>query len=270
MGKKFTDKIAVITGASSGMGREFALRIDGEESFDEIWLIARRTERLEEIASSCKNPARAISMDLTKSEAWDEYKRMLESENADVRVLVNAAGFGYFKGFLDMDLERQLAMIDLNDKALVLITHMTIPYMERGGRIIELGSGSCFTPLPNFNIYASSKIFVLHYTKALNYEIKKYGLRATCFCPGWVETEFLGKATARPTATVPKEMKPMLKCEDVVKRCVKASIKGKTMCVTNWYTKLQHLLFKTVPDNLLTNTWMGMQKEPEAEKNGKN
>ena len=151
-------------------------------------------------------------------------------------------------------------MIDLNVKALVLITHMTIPYMERGGRIIQLGSGSCFTPLPYFNTYSSGKVFVLHYTKSLNYEIKKYGIRATCFCPGWVHTEFLGNATAKADVTRPKEsaIKPLLNCEKVVKGCVKASDKGSTMYGTNWYTKMQLLLFKILPDPILTKLWMGM------------
>ena len=135
--------------------------------------------------------------------------------------------------------------------------------MERGGRIIELGSGSCFTPLPYFNTYASSKAFVLHYTKALNYEIKKYGIRATCFCPGWVETEFIGKATANEGATHPSEsaMRPLLSSKKVVRGCVRAANKGKTMYVTNWYTKLQHLLFKLVPDCILTRAWLSMVKK---------
>jgi short-subunit dehydrogenase len=153
-------------------------------------------------------------------------------------------------------------MIDINAKALVLITHAVIPYMEKGGRIIELGSGSCFTPLPYFNVYAASKSFVLHYTKALNYEIKHLGIRATCFCPGWVDTEFLGIADTGDV-TVPKKTKPLLRVEDVVRRCIKASLKGRAMCVTNWYTKLQHLLFKIMPDCILSRAWLGMLKHPE-------
>ena len=151
MGNK--KNIAVITGASSGMGREFALRIDGEEKFDEIWLIARRAEKLAEIAKACKNPARAISMDLSKPESWSEYKSMLETENADVRVLVNAAGFGHFGGFLDMDLERQLAMIDLNDKALVAMTYHTLAHMSDGGKIYQLKGGKSFNALKYVHIY---------------------------------------------------------------------------------------------------------------------
>ena len=156
-------------------------------------------------------------------------------------------------------------MIDLNVKALVLITHMTIPYMERGGRIIQMGSGSCFTPLPYFNVYSSGKVFVLHYTKSLNFEIKKYGLRATCFCPGWVHTEFIGNATAKSSVTRPRDnaMKPLLNCEKVVHGCVKAAEKGRTMYVTNWYTKLQHILFKLLPDPILTHLWLGMLEKGE-------
>ena len=139
--------------------------------------------------------------------------------------------------------------------------------MKRGGRIIQLGSGSCFTPLPHFNIYSSSKVFVLHYTKSLNYELKPYGIRATCFCPGWVDTAFLPKSLDAPGAYVPKNMKPLLDCERVVKGCVRASIKGKAMYVTNWYTKMQHVLFKLLPDPILTKMWLGMLKknEPKGE-----
>jgi len=263
--------IAIITGASSGIGSEFARQLKSMAGVEEFWFIARRTEKMEALRDELGVKAKIISADLSLPEGIDAVREALSAEKPTVRFLVNAAGFGNFGAFDQIPENDIVKMIDLNDKALVLITHMTIPYMERGGRIIELGSGSCFTPLPNFNIYASSKIFVLHYTKALNYEIKKYGLRATCFCPGWVETEFLGKATARDTVTKPKSMKPMLKCKDVVRRCVKASIKGRTMCVTNWYTKLQHLLFKTVPDNILTNLWMGMQQQPKEDAaNGKN
>ena len=140
---------------------------------------------------------------------------------------------------------------------------MSVPYIVRGGRVIQLGSGSCFTPLPHFNVYSSSKVFVLHYTKSLNYELRPYGIRATCFCPGWVETPFLAKSKNSPGAYVPTKMKPLLDAGKVVSGCVRASIRGKAMYVTNWYTKLQHVLFKLLPDPILTRLWLGM-----LEKNG--
>ena len=250
--------IAIITGASSGIGEEFARQLHLSEGIEEFWFVARRRERMEELTARLGVKAKIITADLTTEDGINIVRAALEEEKPQVKYLVNAAGFGNFGTFEELAESDVVKMIDLNVKALVLITHMTVPYMVKGGRIIELGSGSCFTPLPAFNVYASSKSFVLHYTKALNFEIKKYGLRATCFCPGWVETEFLGKATAKSDVTMPKSMKPLLSCERVVKKCVRAARKGRAMCVTNWYTKLQHMLFKLTPDSLLSRTWVGM------------
>lgn len=250
--------IAIITGASSGIGAEFAKGYAGR--VDELWLVARREDKMIELGESLGVKYKVITADLSKKEGIEAIRSALESEKPKVKYLVNAAGFGDYGAFDEIDESRVEMMIDLNVKATVLITHMTVPYMERGGRIIQMGSGSCFTPLPYFNIYSSGKVFVLHYTKSLNYEIEKYGVRATCFCPGYVETEFIGKALADSNVTRPRpdSMKPMLSCEKVVKGCIKASDKGKTMYVTNWYTKLQHLLFKILPDPILTKMWLGM------------
>ena len=249
--------IAIITGASGGIGSEFARQLAGLGICDEFWFVARNEERMKKLANELGIKAKIIAADLTSMDGINKVRAALEEEKPEVGFLINASGFGNFGAFDEISEDEVIKMIDLNAKALVLLTHMTVPYMEIGGRIIQLGSGSCFTPLPYFNIYSSSKVFVLHYTKSLNYELKKYGVRATCFCPGWVETEFLGKSTANGN-THPKSMKPLLKCEDVVRGCIKASIKGKAMYVTNWYTKLQHLLFKIVPDCILTKLWIGM------------
>ena len=258
--------VAIITGASSGIGREFAKQIRNRLGIDEFWFIARRADRMESLRDELGVKAKIISADLTERTGIETVRAALESEKPKVKYLINAAGFGKFGSFDQLDESSIEKMIDLNAKALVLITHMTIPYMQRGGRIVQLGSGSCFTPLPYFNVYSSSKVFVLHYTKALNYEIKKYGLRATCFCPGWVETDFLEIAAKNEGVTMPKATKPLLKCEKVVKRCIRAMINGRTMCVVNWYTKLQHFLFKVVPDPILSKIWLGMQKHPEENK----
>lgn len=255
--------VAIITGASSGIGAEFAKGYANR--VDELWLVARRADKMTELGESLGVKYRAISADLSTSGGIDAIRRLLETERPEVKYLVNAAGFGDYGSFDEIEEKQVEMMIDLNVKATVLITHMVIPYMVRGGRIITMGSGSCFTPLPYFNIYSSGKVFVLHYTKSLNFEIKKYGLRATCFCPGWVKTDFLDKAVSRPGITCPKPSayKPLLMCDEVVKRCIKASDKGRAMYVTNWYTKLQHLMFKLVPDPILTHMWLGMLEKKD-------
>ena len=259
--------IAIITGASGGIGSDFARELKGMEGVDAFWFVARNTARMEALRDELGVETRIISADLSTAEGIEEYRRVLTEEAPRVSFLVNCAGFGCFGAFDQVDEKTVSGMIDVNVKATVLITHMTVPYIERGGRIIQLGSGSCFTPLPYFNVYSSSKVFVLHYTKSLNYELKKYGITATCFCPGWVDTEFLPKSTADQTVPTPKKMKPLLNSRCVVRGCVRASLKGRKMYVTNWYTKLQHLLFKITPDSLLTRTWLGMLNYPEEGNN---
>jgi short-subunit dehydrogenase len=254
--------VAIITGASSGLGREFALQLYRANEVDEFYLIARREDRLKELKNELDGKAKVISADLTTSEGINKIREALISDKPDVKYLINASGFGKFGDYSEISEEETERMIDLNVKASVLITHMTIPYMKKGSHIIELGSGSCFTPLPNFNVYAAGKSFILHYTKALKYEIKPLGITATAFCPGWVDTEFLGKATEIDGAKGPKAkaIKPLLRADKVVAKAIRDAKRGRVMSVTNWYTKLQHLLFKILPDCLLTKAWLGMQK----------
>ena len=249
--------VAIITGASGGIGSEFARQLAGLGLIDEFWFVARSENKMQMLADELGVKAKIIGADLTTEDGINMVRTALETEKPEVKFLINASGFGNFGAFDELSEDEVVKMIDLNVKALVLLTHMTVPYMEVGGRIIQLGSGSCFTPLPYFNVYSSSKVFVLHYTKSLNHELKKYGVRATCFCPGWVETDFLGKSVANGNTQM-KKIWPVLDPVKVVRGCIKASIKGRAMYVTGKYTKLQHVLFKLVPDCILTKVWLGM------------
>ena len=256
---------AVITGASSGIGAQFAKELKERLGINDFWFIARRADRMKALMEELGVNAKIISADLGTSEGLNAVKAALEEEKPEVSFLVNAAGFGAFGGFDELSPSSVEGMIDVNVKATVLITHMVVPYMVRGGRIIQLGSGSCFTPLPYFNVYSSSKVFVLHYTKSLNYELKKHGITATCFCPGWVNTDFIDKAIKDKTVTRPRTFKPLLDCERVVKGAVGAAIKGRRMYVVGWFTKMQHLLFKLLPDCILSRLWLGMLEKPKGD-----
>ena len=151
--------IAVITGASSGMGREFVYAIDKEYELGEIWVVARRKERLDELQARCRTKIRPLVLDLSDPACFAEYKALLEAEKPQIRILVNAAGYGLFGTFEEMGLEEQLGIVDVNDKALTAMCLLSLPYMRKGDAIVNLGSNSSWQPVPYLNVYAASKAY---------------------------------------------------------------------------------------------------------------
>lgn len=254
-------RIAVITGASSGMGREFVLALDKQEAFDELWLIARRRDRLEELAPLTRAAVRPIALDLGVKENLDKYKSLLAEEAPDVAVLVNAAGFGKFKAFTDLTLEEQLAMIDLNDKALVAMTHMTLPYMGKGACIYQLGSLSSFQPVPYINVYGASKAFVLSFSRALNKELQKQGrgVRVMAVCPGWVQTDFFDRAVVDNDTIV--YYNRFYTAEAVVRRALRDMKKGKDVSICGFPVRTQVWATKHLPHGIVMEIWCKQQKK---------
>ena len=251
-------RIAVITGASSGMGREFVKQIDAAESFDEIWVIARRKERLEELCEGAKNKIRPVPLDLMKRESFDEYKTLLESEKPNVALLVNGSGFGRFGAFTDIDLDTQLDMIDLNDKALVAMTYLTLPYMKEGGRIYQIDSLSSFQPVPYIGVYGATKAFVLSFSRALNVELKKRKIRVMAIWPGWVRTEFFDHAVTDDTITYYNRY---YDSDQVVERALRDMKKGKDVSVCGFPIRMQVRLTKLLPHKLVMKIWCKQQKK---------
>ena len=256
--------LAIITGASSGIGAQMARGLV-KRGADELWLIARRRERLVCVGEELGVKYKIITADLCTDEGIGALRLALAEEKPRVKYFVAAAGFGEFGGFNEISEDSVGRMIDLNAKALALTCQLVLPYIEKGGRIVTLGSASAFTPLPYFNVYAATKAFVVHYSKALYYEAKKYGVTVCCFCPGWVKTEFIDKATENTDVTMPRSEAffPLLDCERATEKCLRAMDKGKKLCTTGKFTKFQHLLYKILPDGILSRTWLGMLKSPE-------
>lgn len=183
-------RVAVITGASAGIGREFVYAIDRQENLDEIWVIARRADRLEELKDKCRTPIRPIVLDLSELRALDDYKAILESERPEIAILVNAAGFGVFGPFAEKDLQKQLSSATVNSLALTGMCHISLPYMKKGDCIINMGSNSSWQPVPYQAVYGASKSYVLNFSRALCRELKPKGIHVLCVCPGWIKTEF--------------------------------------------------------------------------------
>lgn len=249
-------KIAVVTGASSGMGRCFVLSLDRDERFDEIWVVARRRDRLEALAGETRAKIRPIPLDLTLPESVSEYGSLLESEKPDVAVLVNAGGYGIFKAFTDMNEADIRGMIDLNSRALALMTYATLPYMKSGGRIYELGSLSSFQPVPCLAVYAASKAFVVSLSRALNVELKERGIRVMAVCPGWVKTEFFDRAKTDDTISY---FNRYFTPEQVVGRALRDMKRGRDLSIAGFSVRFQVLLVKLLPHKLVMKVWCRQQ-----------
>ena len=249
-------KIAVITGASSGMGREFVYALDRDEEFDELWVIARREQRLLELKEKCRAKIRPIVLDLQTRESFALYRQLLEQERPEIAVLVNAAGFGLFGAFMDMDMDRQLDIIDLNSRALTAMCYMSVPYMAKGSRIYNMGSMSSWQPVPYINVYGASKAYVLNFSRALGVELKDRGIKVMAVCPGWITTEFFDHAIHDDTISYFNRYYPP---EQVIEKALKDMKKGKNASVLGFPERVQVLLVKLLPVGFVMKTWCRQQ-----------
>ena len=188
-------KIAVVTGASSGLGREFVRQLGDWEGLDEIWAIARREERLRELEKFARVPVRPLALDLTQPESIDALSSLLQQERPQILILVNAAGFGRIGPSRTIPAADNGTMIDLNCRAAVAMTTAALPYLHKGSRILEICSTAAFQPIPGLNVYAATKAFLQSYTKALHHELLLTGIHVTAVCPYWIkDTEFIPQA----------------------------------------------------------------------------
>lgn len=189
-------EIAIVTGASSGLGREYAYLLDGE-GLDEIWLVARRRERLDDLADELRTRARIFALDLTDKEACNPLQDALAAGLYVVRYLIHAAGFGKLGSTSEMEKELLEQMVALNCQAAVTLTQIVLPYCQKGSHIAEICSCAAFQPLAYLNVYSATKVFVLHYSRALAFELAPRGITVSAVCPYWIrDTEFIAHAEA--------------------------------------------------------------------------
>ena len=258
--------IAIVTGASSGMGREFVRQLSEYVSVDEIWAIARRQDALEELKKETAVPVRPVVLDLLKEESFQALEAMLTEEKPNIKLLVNAAGFGKFGAYHKVSLTDESRMIDLNCKALVVMTRLCIPYMGPGSHILQLDSLSAFQPVPYITTYGATKAFVLSYSRAMNRELKKEGIRMMAMNPGWVKTEFFNHALQTNGSEV-QYYNYLWEARDVVATGLKDLYKTrKDYSVHGLPIKFQVLLVKIMPHWFVMNVWLNQQKKPKNNK----
>ncbi len=253
-------KIMVITGASSGMGKDFVKQIEKKEKVDEIWVLARREDRLVALQNEVETKIVPIQIDLSDMEQIKTYAEKLEKENPDVILLANCSGFGKFDHYENIPLETNLNMVDLNCKAVVAMVNYTLPFMNKGAKIVNFASCSAFQPIPYINIYASTKAFLLSYSRALNVELKYRGISVTAVCPFWTKTEFFNRAVNHDKKDVVINYAVIYESEKVVAKAIKDAYKRKDMSVYGGKNNFQRMLVKLFPHKFVMKVWMGQQK----------
>ena len=196
--------VAVITGASAGLGEEFARQLSAKGQ--QLVLVARRKERLDELAAKLGN-ARAVEMDLSEPGAATRLMADIGKHGEAVELLVNNAGFGLAGRFADLDAARQREMIDLNCGALEELAHAVLPGMieRKSGGILNVASTAAFQPGPGMAVYFATKAFVLSFSEALHDEMKRHGVKVSCLCPGPTRTEFREVSGFNPKGPASKQ-----------------------------------------------------------------
>ena len=254
--------ICVITGASSGIGREFfnLLAVDPELKFDEIWVIARGADKLEELKSLTEIPVKCLPLDLSRPEAFDAYKEALEEEKPNVKLLVHCSGYGKFESTKKIGLDANINMIDLNVKATVSMDLISLDYMNEGGGIINIASVAAYQPIPYINVYGATKSFVLNFTRALGVELRPHGIRTMAVCPFWTKTKFFDRAIKAEEDPVVKKYVVMYDPTEIAKRAIKDYKKGRSVSMYGVISKLQVLAVRLMPATVTMQVWMAQQK----------
>ena len=254
--------IAIVTGASSGMGREFVKQLSAYVTVDEIWAVARRESALEALKAETAVPVRPIALDLLEAESFRKLEMLLAEEKPNVKLLVNAAGFGKFGAYHKVSVEDDCRMIDLNCKALLLMTRLCVPYMAPGSHILQLDSLSAFQPVPYITTYGATKAFVLSYSRSMNRELKSRGIRVMAMNPAWVKTEFFSHAFQTNGDNEVQYFNYVYDADVCVATGLKDLYRSKKDCsIHGLPVKLQVLGVKLLPHRLVMDIWLKQQKK---------
>ena len=249
-------RIAVITGASSGIGREFVYAVDREYELDELWVIARREDRLLELRDKCRNKIRPVALDLADPAAIESYAALLGQEKPELVLLINAAGCGVFGPFEEKELTKLINSVNLNSVALTAMCHVSLPYMRSGANIINMGSNSSWQPVPYQAVYGASKSYVLSLSRAIGKELRPRGIGVMCVCPGWIKTEF--QATAQHDEYI-RYVDRWYGPDEVAEQAMKDLKKNKTVSILGAPVRRQVRLVKHLPVELVMRIWCRQQ-----------
>ncbi|MCI8508729.1 MAG: SDR family NAD(P)-dependent oxidoreductase [Lachnospiraceae bacterium] len=244
-------EIAIITGASSGLGVEFLEAIISEyPNLDEYWIIARRKDRLDKLVRKY-NTKKIVSVgaDLASEESYKEIADRLKQEQPEIKVLINNAGYeksGMFSEMKNFDIQN---MISVNIKGMTMVQRICLPYMKTGSFTIITCSVSSFVPVPNQAVYSASKKYVYYFGKALHEELRKKKIGVLLLCPGNMDTEMNPKGQSRQSDKI--NGLPFLDMKELTIKALKKAAKGKVVYTPGTFYKFYRVAGKILPSNLM-------------------
>lgn len=253
MGKR----IAVVTGASSGLGKEW-VKILVNEDVDEVWAVARRKELLDELAKVYPNKVVPISLDLSKEESLDALEAKWSALDVDIVWMINNAGMGKTCAMNHETIENIRSSIHLNVEAVATLSYYALRHMHAGSHLINTGSQAGRQPLPYLAVYAAGKAFVNSWSAALHYEYKKKGIHVMAVTPYWIKTDMLkdfdnGRNYKWDKMTSTKE--------EVVARAYKDAKKKKVYSINRFMVRSLVRIQKIIPERTSMRIWMKQAKK---------
>lgn len=247
------NNVAVITGASSGLGCEFVKGlIKLHPEINEYWLIARRKDKMEALAGNFTNVKfKILPLDLSSKDSFEAYEQTLEDCKPNITILINNAGYGKLGDFDKLDCKDQYGMADVNIRAMIAITRHSLDYMSEGAVILNTCSIAAFLPNPRMAVYSSTKAFVFSFSKALREELKKRKINVLACCPGPMDTEFLPTAGIDKGASALFDFCPRVNQAEMAEKSIIRAYKGKAVYTNKLMYKLYRVLGKLIPHNWL-------------------
>jgi len=245
-----SERRALVTGASSGIGEAFARALRGRG--ERLVLVARRADRLEKLVGELGGEGwvLAVPLDLAKDGAAERLARAVHERGLEVDLLVNNAGLGHTAPFDAQEPRVLRAMIDVNVRAVVELTHAFLPGMrERGrGRIVNVASNAAFQPVPFLTVYAATKAFVLSFSEGLAEELRGTGVQVQALCPGLTRTEFLDVSDTHSRLLISRM--PMMTPEQVVAASLRGLDRGRVRVVAGFMNRLTAAAVRFAPHGL--------------------
>ena len=244
--------IAVITGASSGLGLEYAREVyNTRNDLDEIWVIARRKDRLQELKTQLGEKIVPVAFDITDQQAIENYISLLKEKQAIVKLLINNAGFGKLGNFDELSLEENTAMVRLNCEALTAMSAATLPFMNEHSEIVNSCSIASFAPNTRMAVYSSTKAYVMSLSRAMRVELKARKINVLAVCPGPMDTEFLAVANIPKGASKTFDTLPRVNARVMAIKSLKASKKGRAVYTNRVFYKFYRILAKILPHSIV-------------------